>query len=443
MAKNNNNKTTVKIFTFKELDTSIIEINISIVPGTPSINIIESTIRNIMAHLGVGLPPSQIRISIPPKYVYESHYTLGIICGLLIHMNLLHLKDLSSYVFFGEVNLNGHMPYTPGSLPAALHTIKNNFKLIGSGGSSQELSCLHKYKSSLLLFNNLLQLLLFFNIRDESQVVSLSSPSLEQNRTNNMCFDISSLTKRLLEIALIGHHNLLLVGALKDCNNLVRCMSYLSPNLTFQESLEVSSIYSMIGSLNHQFITRPPLQLFNASQTLKELYLSHGGILFMSELKLLHASTLYGIKDYLQENTRVPIQLVIGTEDKHESSSPFLNLASIKYTIKSNKKIIEYKENWMEATRQKITQIRDNIRHIYHKVSPAQNMSNIPFYILKQYLILTDEAKSFMSTYRKHQQISRRRYENIIRISYSISLWHGENTISKLHIKEAIFLHNS
>ena len=71
--------------------------------------------------------------------------------------------------------------------------------------------------------------------------------------------------KRAAEIAVAGGHNLLMIGPPGSGKSMTaRCIAGILPPLDFQESLEITKIYSVLGMVDeeHPLITRRPFRRY-------------------------------------------------------------------------------------------------------------------------------------------------------------------------------------
>ncbi|MFP4204935.1 MAG: YifB family Mg chelatase-like AAA ATPase [Spirochaetaceae bacterium] len=124
--------------------------------------------------------------------------------------------------------------------------------------------------------------------------------------------------KRVLEIAAAGRHNLVVVGPPGSGKTMgVRTLPSLIPELSKQEALEVTRIYSRAGMLRAQdgLIVRPPFRAPHHTASLEgivggtrdilpgEISLAHRGVLFLDEAAEFRRNVLQSLREPTEQRS--------------------------------------------------------------------------------------------------------------------------------------------
>ncbi len=188
--------------------------------------------------------------------------------------------------------------------------------------------------------------------------------------------------KRALEVAAAGGHNIALYGPPGTGKTmLARAFSSILPKLTFEETLEVTSIHSVAGILKNKIVSYPPFRSPHHTSSYisivgggafpkpGEITLAHRGVLFLDEFPEFDRKVIDSLRQPLEEHvitisrargtSTFPAQMVLivamnpcpcGNFGTHGKECTCTTQVVLKYQRKISGPIIDRIDMWTEVS---------------------------------------------------------------------------------------------
>ncbi|MEK9179314.1 MAG: magnesium chelatase domain-containing protein, partial [Patescibacteria group bacterium] len=261
------------------LETLIIKIETDVsnrgLPGITVVGLADKAITeakervlSALSNSDLPLPEHRTIINLSPADVPKegSLYDLPIALGILTAYSYIPAEAVSSVLALGELSLNGNLMPIRGAMPLALLAKKQELTtIIAPYDNRHELSVVQGI--TIFCARSLQEVVLHLTGQKLlTPLVPLRFSEFSEKKADIANFgDVigQQQTKRALEIAAAGFHNILLKGPPGTGKTmLARAFPSILPPLEPDEVMEVSRIYSINGLLNedHPLVTIPPFR---------------------------------------------------------------------------------------------------------------------------------------------------------------------------------------
>ena len=347
--------TVVKSFAIQGIDGYLIDIETKIMEGQPMITIIglgdlavkeaAERIQSSIDESGYVFPKKRVIISLAPsdKRKSGSHFDLAMAIGVLQQNADIAVKDLSEYGFIGELSLDGRLRACRGILPMIITAQKSGIKkIIVPSENMNEANLVHGIE--IIGLNNLDEVIHYLegkNIMGDA----IHPDDREEIKNIELNLDFADVKgqNELIDaviLAAAGGHNMLMIGE-PGCGKtmIAQRIPTILPQMTDEECLEVTKIYSISGILpnGHALMRNRPFRAPHHNASLNaligggmnampgEVSLAHNGVLFLDELAEFSRHTLDALRQPI-EDKKVSISRVNGT---HTFPSNFMFVAAM------------------------------------------------------------------------------------------------------------------
>lgn len=483
------------------IDAILVQVEADVSDGLPGLELVgflasevreaKERVRVAVHNTGIVLPPKRITVNLSPADVRKEGtlFDLAIAVAILTAFGHLSQEFFEKTLFVGELSLDGRLNPVNGVLSIACQAKKLGFtQLVVPAENAGEA----KLPGELTVYGcETLREVLDCLRGDE---IPKHEDRLQRHAQPEQHLDFSEIcgqnaAKRVIEIAVAGGHNLLFMGSPGSGKTmLAKRIPTIMPELTLEESLELSKIYSVSGKMGradslmnvrpfcapHHSITQAAMAGGGVRPKPGEISLASHGVLFLDELPEFERRTIELLRQPLEDH-KITVDRVSGSIEYPASfmlvaamnpcpcgaypdrtkchcteaqirkyqgkiSRPvldridmFLQVAPVRYTELTGKEKAESSSEIRKRVQE--ARIRQEERYCLENISRNAQLDARG---TEKYCVLDRAGEELMKEAFFRYNLSARGYHRILKVARTIADLAGEDNIGTMHLSEAI-----